>query len=405
MHDGAEEQQQVVTALARRCGADLGGLRRQAIAELRQRMTEEREQAPTCVPHHHDAGRGARRILQLATRRYRESSHNERATVHIDMGAAWVMEALADDGSHLRRGMAGVLIQPFEVETEPQRVRVGSGEPAMRDALCRFLRRLSKRKVRFSSADEVNDLARQAADEVSREAANAAHKAIRILKLEEPADDIMKLLGRLKFRLSYSQNQWRHALETAFLSGCIADELGLERQLARRAGLLHDIGKVLTHAHEGGHAVLGAARARAAGEDETVSNAIGAHHFDETPATPYAHIVIAADAMSGARPGARREGPQGHQNRLDHIEDIVRQVCGSRLARVDISQSGRDIRVQTSHAKTQDINGTQLSLTRVADSEVQALANAVSQAVLREVTIPGQVRVSVISETVAQTVL
>src|SRR5262249_14680607 len=139
---------------------------------------------------------------------------------------------------------------------------------------------------------EIVELGRQAFDE---------------LQVPKAHPEIVKLVGRLNYRTSYTQNQWKHAIEAAFLSGMMADELGRDIKVARRAALMHDIGKSLTHAMDGSHAVIGADYARRLGESEVVANAIGAHHTEEPFNSPYALIVAAGDALSGGRPGARRE--------------------------------------------------------------------------------------------------
>ena len=138
-------------------------------------------------------------------------------------------------------------------------------------------------------------------------------------------------MGRLNYRTSYTQNQWKHAIEAAFLCGMMADEMGLDLKLARRAALMHDIGKALTHELDGSHAVIGADYARRLGESEMVANAIGAHHTDEPFNSPYAYLVAAADAMSGARPGcAPPDGGQLRRRGSDDLERISRSFRGHR---------------------------------------------------------------------------
>ena len=134
-----------------------------------------------------------------------------------------------------------------------------------------------------------------------------------MLEIPRAHPDIVELVGRLNYRTSYTQNQWKHAVEAAFLCGMMADELGLDVKLARRAALMHDIGKALTHELDGSHAVIGADYARRLGEAELVANAIGAHHTDEPFNSPYAYLVAAADAMSGAPAG--RAPPDGRELR------------------------------------------------------------------------------------------
>jgi ribonuclease Y len=147
-------------------------------------------------------------------------------------------------------------------------------------------------------------------------------KAFQTLGVPKAHPEIVWLVGALNWRTSYTQNQWLHAVEASFLAGMMAAELGLDEKLARRATLMHDIGKALTHKIEGSHAVIGADIARRLGEPELVANAIGSHHADEPPNSIYAYLVAAADAMSGARPGARREQTEGFSTKLDDLERI-----------------------------------------------------------------------------------
>ncbi|MGE3543467.1 MAG: HDIG domain-containing metalloprotein, partial [Kofleriaceae bacterium] len=147
-------------------------------------------------------------------------------------------------------------------------------------------------------------------------------RAFQTLGIPRAHPEIVELVGALNFRTSYTQNQWWHAVEAAYLAGMMASELGLDEKLARRATLVHDIGKALTHKIEGSHAVIGADIARRVGEPEIVANAIGAHHADEPCNSVYAYLVAAADAMSGARPGARRELAEGFTAKVEDLERI-----------------------------------------------------------------------------------
>ena len=147
------------------------------------------------------------------------------------------------------------------------------------------------------------------------ELAELGRRAFATLEIPVAHSEIVGLVGRLNYRTSYTQNQWKHAIEAGFLCGMMAEELGLDAKLARRAALMHDIGKALTHELDGSHAVIGADYARRLGESEMVANAIGAHHTDEPFSSPYAYLVAAADAMSGARPGARRQTDDNYLTR------------------------------------------------------------------------------------------
>ena len=196
--------------------------------------------------------------------------------------------------------------------------------------------------------------------------------------------EILKLLGALKYRTSYGQNQWQHSLEVAFLCGMMATELGLDEELARRAGLLHDIGKVMDQTAEGSHALIGAEFARKHGEDEVVVNAIASHHEEVAQKTIYDCLAQAADAISGARPGARREMMQTHNQRLSDLEEISNSFPG--VDRSYAVQAGREIRVL--------VENSQLS-----DEEAVLLSRDIASKIEREMSYPGQIKVTVIRET------
>ena len=176
-----------------------------------------------------------------------------------------------------------------------------------------------------------------------RELIDLGRRAFPTLEIPRAHPEIVELVGRLNYRTSYTQNQWKHAVEAAFLCGMMAAELGLDLKLARRAALMHDIGKALTHEIDGSHAVIGADFARRLGEPEMVANAIGAHHTDEPFNRPYAYLVAAADAMSGARPGARRQMEDNYVAKLEDLERITRSFRG--VEEAFAVQGGREVRI------------------------------------------------------------
>ncbi|MDD2217148.1 MAG: ribonuclease Y [Eubacteriales bacterium] len=196
--------------------------------------------------------------------------------------------------------------------------------------------------------------------------------------------ELIRLLGRLKYRTSYGQNVLKHSVEVAHLAGLMAGELGLDIKLAKRAGLLHDIGKSLDHEVEGTHVDIGIDVLRKYKESEVVIDAMAAHHGDYEPKSPEAVLVAAADALSAARPGARRETLETYIRRLQKLEDLANTTPG-----VDKSfaiQAGREIRVI---AKPEDIN----------DEEIVFLAREISKKIESELEYPGQIKVNVIRET------
>ncbi len=196
---------------------------------------------------------------------------------------------------------------------------------------------------------------------------------------------IIEAMGRLSYRTSYGQNVLKHSIEVAYLSQIIADQLGLDGKLARRAGFLHDIGKAMDHEMEGGHPKIGMDFARQYGEkEEAVLNAIGGHHADIPATTWYTPIVMAADAVSAARPGARRESMERYVQRLNDLQDIALSQPGVNEAYA--VQAGREVRVM-------------IDADRVSDDEAYLIAHEIAKRVSDEMTFPGEIRVTVLRET------
>jgi ribonuclease Y len=218
---------------------------------------------------------------------------------------------------------------------------------------------------------------------LERELMELGKRAFATLEIPAAHTEIVALVGRLNYRTSFTQNQWKHAVEAAFLCGMMADELGLDMKLARRAALMHDIGKALTHELDGSHAVIGADYARRLGEAEIVANAIGAHHTDEPFSSPYAYLVAAADAMSGARPGARRQMEDNYVARLDDLERITRSFRG--VEEAFAVQGGREVRIYVAEDK-------------IDDRGAIGLSTEIARRISEEMTFPGQIRVTVIRE-------
>lgn len=196
--------------------------------------------------------------------------------------------------------------------------------------------------------------------------------------------EIIKLLGRLKYRTSYGQNVLQHSVEVAFLCGIMADELGVDAKEARRAGLLHDIGKAVDHEVEGSHAVIGADLARKYGETNEVVYSIGAHHEDQPPESVLDVLVQAADALSGARPGARKEMMETYVKRLDDLEKIASEFKG--VEKSYAIQAGRDLRIIVNSGD-------------VSDTDAHLMSREIADKIEKQLTYPGQIRVTVIRET------
>ncbi len=196
--------------------------------------------------------------------------------------------------------------------------------------------------------------------------------------------ELIKLLGRLRYRTSYGQNVLQHSLEVAFLCGIMAAELGINVKVAKRAGLLHDIGKAVDHEVEGSHAVIGRDLAKKYGEAEDVVYAIGAHHEDQPPQSVLDVLVQSADALSGARPGARKEMLQSYVKRLEDLESIANSCQG--VEKSYAIQAGRDLRIIV------DAN-------KINDDQAILMSQDIARSVEEKLTYPGQIRVTVIRET------
>jgi ribonuclease Y len=208
-------------------------------------------------------------------------------------------------------------------------------------------------------------------------------EAVQEANLPNVAKAILPMLGRLHYRTSYGQNVLKHSLEVAYLSQVIADELGLDGNLARRAGLLHDIGKAMDHEQEGGHPQIGMEFLRRFNEPEAVLNAALAHHGDVPATTPYTPIVTAADAISASRPGARRESLERYVKRLKDLEEVAMGFEGVRQAYA--IQAGREVRVIVD--------------ARMVDDSISAkIARDIAKKIEAELQYPGEVKVTLIRE-------
>ncbi|MEO8606116.1 MAG: HDIG domain-containing metalloprotein, partial [bacterium] len=229
----------------------------------------------------------------------------------------------------------------------------------------------------------IEEVVRKAEESVEESVREAGQKAVLEVGIHGVHPEIVKLLGMLQYRYSYAQNVLMHSIEAAFICGAMAAELGLNDKQARRAALLHDIGKALTHEVEGSHAIIGAEIARKYGESAKIVNAIAAHHEEVKAETILAPLVDAADALSGARPGARREMLESYVRRLEDLERISNSFKG--VEKSFAVQAGREIRII-------------VSPTAVGDEQAAMLAGEVARKIESEMTYPGQIKVTVIRE-------
>ena len=267
------------------------------------------------------------------------------------------------------------------VDDTPETVVISGHNPIRREIARLSLEKLvSDGRIHPGRIEEVVRKSEQELEESIRE---AGQKAIFDVGVHGVHPEIIKLLGRLKYRYSYAQNVLLHSIEAAFICGAMAAELGLNEKQARRAALLHDIGKAVDHEVEGSHAIIGAELARKYGESPKIVNAIAAHHEDVKAETILAPLVDAADALSGARPGARREMMETYTRRLEELERIVNEFKG--VEKSYAVQAGREIRIMVQH----DL---------VSDDEASRMAREIARKIENEMTYPGQIKVTVIRE-------
>jgi ribonuclease Y len=230
----------------------------------------------------------------------------------------------------------------------------------------------------------IEEMVEKATQEVEAQCKEAGEQAAFDLGLGRLHPELMRLLGKLKFRTSNAQNLLQHSVEVGFIAGAMAAELGLPVKTARRAGLLHDLGKAIDQEAEGTHAIIGAAMARKFGEPPRVCHAIEAHHGDVTPTDVMDHLVDAANLLSGQRPGARREMLESYVQRLTDLERIAQSFAG--VERAFAVQAGREVRVIVENSK-------------VTDQQARILSKDIARRVEAELSYPGQVKVAVIRET------
>ncbi len=364
-----------------------------AVLEVKERLRQEEIALKELAPLQ------AQRVMATVMERYNGIGHLERVHNTVTVEDPKSFEALADPAAAAHLRFVELVGCELHADADARSLTVRGDDPLAREVGRRVLRRLIERGP--VDAELVRSTSAEVWEGVHREVAGAARRAQEVLGLAELPAEVAHLVGRLQFRLSYSQNQWKHAVEVAYLGAMLASELGLpaaDVEAARRGGLLHDIGKAMTHDREGAHAVLGAEVARRCGEDEVVANAIGSHHNDEPPRTPVAYLVTAADAISGARPGARRESATSY---LSHLAELVRIAQQSpAVRRVDVMQAGREVRVTVAGPEHGDaVEGGQPPAGPVlADHELPLLAQDIARSIEEQLVFAGQIRVTVIRE-------
>ncbi|MFI7634414.1 ribonuclease Y [Nonomuraea sp. NPDC049400] len=286
-------------------------------------------------------------------------------------------------------GREGRNIRAFEsttgvnliIDDTPEAVLLSCFDPVRRETARLTLEKLVlDGRIHPQRIEEAHDRSRQ---EVQDLCARAGEDALVELGITDMHPELTLLLGQLRYRTSYGQNVLKHLIESAHIAGIMAAELKMNQALMKRCALLHDIGKALTHEVEGSHALIGAEIARRYGEEEDVVHAIEAHHNEVEVRTVEAVLTQAADAISGSRPGARRESLEAYVKRLERLEEIAQSYEG--VEKVFAMQAGREIRVMVKPDAIDDI-------------QAQVIARDVAKQVEEELTYPGQIRITVVRE-------
>ncbi|WP_461394014.1 ribonuclease Y [Deferrisoma sp.] len=379
-----EKRAEVLRTLERVAGLSAEEAKEQLKATL---LSEARHEAAKQIREIEEEARKtadnkAKEIISLAIQRYAGEYVAERTVTAVQLPSDEMKgRIIGREGRNIRAIEAATGVDLI-VDDTPETVLLSGYNPVRREVARISLERLiADGRIHPARIEEV---VKKVTKEVEREIREAGEQATFDVGVHGIHPEIVNLLGRLKFRSSFAQNVLTHSLEVAFLCGIMASELGINVKKAKRAGLLHDIGKAVDHEVEGSHAAIGADLARKYGEAPDIVHAIAAHHDEVKPETVLAVLVQAADALSAARPGARREMLESYVKRLEDLERIATGFDG--VAKSYAIQAGREIRIIVDSEKVDDDRAT-------------LLAKDVARKVESELSYPGQIKVTVIRET------
>jgi len=328
-----------------------------------------------------EANKKAKEILALAINRYAGEFVTEKTVSVVPLPSEEMKgRIIGREGRNIRALEAATGIDVI-IDDTPEVVVLSGFNPIRREVARLSLERLmADGRIHPARIEEVVNKTTQEVETAIRETGEQTCFDVGIHGLHP---EIVKLLGKLKYRTSYGQNVLQHSMEVAFMAGIMASELGLDPKEAKRAGLLHDIGKAVDHEMEGPHALIGAELAKKYGETEAIVHAIAAHHEDVPPETVLAVLVSAADTLSGARPGARKETLESYIKRIENLERIAQSFNG--VSKAYAIQAGREVRIIV---ESELLN----------DEDITLLAHDVAKRIEQEMRYPGQIKVFVIRE-------
>ena len=328
------------------------------------------------------ADRKSKKILATAIQRYAGEYVAERTVSVVQLpGDEMKGRIIGREGRNIRALEAATGVDLI-IDDTPEAVILSAFNPVRREvARLSLMRLISDGRIHPA---RIEDVVKKVGQEVDVAVKEAGEQAAFDLGVHGIHNELVKTLGRLKFRTSYAQNVLQHSVEVGFLSGIMASELGLNAKIARRMGLLHDIGKAIDHEVEGPHALIGSRLAKKFNESPKVVHAIAAHHEDVAPNTVFALLVQAADGLSGARPGARKELLENYIKRLEDLENIANSFKG--VSNTYAIQAGRELRVIVESEM-------------ISDEDAILVSRDIAKKIEESLTFPGQIKVTVIRET------
>lgn len=351
-------------------------MQRETVAYIKDKEDEAKETAT----------RKSQEIIALSIERMAQMETQERTVSVVSLpGEEMKGRIIGREGRNIRafEQMTGV---ELNIDDTPDVITITCFNPVRREVARLALEHLI-RDGRIQPG-RIEDVVKKYQKEVNQEIIKAGEEAVYKLGIGRIDREIIKQIGVLRYRYSYGQNALQHSMEVAYLAGSMAAELGLNQQIAKRAGLLHDIGKALNvEEHDGSHVELGYKFCKKHGEKDIVLNAIQSHHGDVEPKYLTSHLVIAADTISAARPGARKESAQAYIDRLESLEKIAKEHGGVKNAFA--IQAGREIRIMVNPEDVDDLSCVQL-------------ARDIRDEIEEQLTYPGQIKVNVIREIRAQ---